>query len=110
MLEAVTQARRPISKVPVSNMTDQETNRDSESLVTVAERADELSAAILVSVLEDEGIRAVSTGGFTSGFRAEAPGMVKVRTFEGDAKRAKAIIAELKTEWPEELRDPGNAD
>ena len=68
---------------------------DQENLVTVAERSSEPEAAILVSVLQDEGIRAVATGGFTAGFRAEAPGWVAVKTFERDAARARQIITEL---------------
>lgn len=67
-----------------------------EKLVTVAERATETAASILVAVLEDEGIEAVATGGFTAGFRAEAPGMVRVQTLQRDAQRAVQIISELK--------------
>jgi len=65
-------------------------------LVTVAQRPTEQQAAVLVSVLEDEKIRAVATGGFTAGFVAEAPGWVSVQTLEADAERAKQILAELK--------------
>ena len=79
-------------------MTEDATNLDATKLVTVAERTSEVSATILVSVLKDAGIRAVATGGFTSGFRAEAPGMVKVQTLEADADRARQIISEIKME------------
>ncbi|MEM6470728.1 MAG: DUF2007 domain-containing protein [Planctomycetota bacterium] len=65
-------------------------------LVTVAERADELSASILVQILKDAGIKAMATGGFIAGFRAEAPASVEVKTFERDAKRAAEVIAEVK--------------
>lgn len=68
---------------------------EQQNLVTVAERSSEPEASILVSALKDEGIRAVATGGFTAGFRAEAPGWVAVKTFEQDAERARQIIAEL---------------
>lgn len=68
---------------------------DEHQLVTVAERTSESAASILVAVLEDEGIRAVATGGFTAGFRAEAPGVVRVQTLERDAERAAKIIGEL---------------
>ncbi|MFK8114733.1 MAG: DUF2007 domain-containing protein [Rubripirellula sp.] len=74
---------------------------DDAKLVTVAERDSEGAASVLVSVLADEGIRAVATGGFTAGFRAEAPGVVKVQTFEQDAQRARQIISELKMEAPD---------
>ena len=69
---------------------------NDEKLVTVAERATETAASILVAVLEDEGIEAVATGGFTAGFRAEAPGMVRVQTLQRDARRAVQILSELK--------------
>lgn len=91
-------------------MSDSLNQLDDAKLVTVAERPDEMSASILVTVLKDAGIRAVATGGFTSGFRAEAPGMVKVQTFEIDAERAKEIIAEIKIEWPDELSDTLDTD
>lgn len=74
------------------------TSLDDESLVTIAERPDEVSAAMLVNVLADEGIRAVCVGGFTAGFRAEAPGYVAVKTLEADAERARQILSELKQE------------
>lgn len=71
-------------------------NLDNVKLVEVASRPTEAEATMLVTVLADEGIRAVATGGFTAGFRAEAPGWVSVQTLESDATRAKEIIAELK--------------
>ncbi|MFG0288936.1 MAG: putative signal transducing protein [Rhodopirellula sp. JB044] len=74
---------------------------DDANLVTVAERANEISASVLVNILADEGIRAVSVGGFTAGFRAEAPGWVQVKVFEKDSERAKKIIAEVKEANPE---------
>ena len=74
---------------------------DDASLVTVAERSSEVAASILVAALADEGIRAIATGGFTAGFRAEAPGVVRVQTFEKDAERARQVISELKAEFPE---------
>ena len=75
-----------------------DTTFNSERLVEVASRASEHSANILVAVLADENIKAVATGGYTSGFRAEAPGWVSVKTFEKDAARAKEILAELKAQ------------
>ena len=83
-------------------------HKDDEKLVTVATRPTEAGAAVLVAVLADEGIRAVATGGFTSGFKAEAPGWVSVQTLESDAEKAREIIAELKTDpaqWPDAQPD-----
>ena len=75
---------------------------DEAKLVTVAERDLESAALILVSVLKDAGIRAIATGGFTAGFRAEAPGVVKVQTFEVDAERARQVISEIR-ELPDDI-------
>jgi hypothetical protein len=83
--------------------TDEAENLDDAKLVTVAERPSEGGAAVLVAVLQDAGIRAVATGGFTAGFRAEAPGWVRVQTLERDAERARKILAEIKMERPEAL-------
>ena len=77
-------------------------NLDDVKLVTVAERPTEVGASIVVAALKDAGIRAVATGGFTAGFRAEAPGMVRVQTLENDAKRAREVISEIKVESPDE--------
>lgn len=80
-------------------------HKDNEKLVTIAKRPTEAGASVLVSVLADEGIRAIATGGFTSGFKAEAPGWVSVQTLESDAARARELLAELKQEpmeWPED--------
>ncbi|MCM2370906.1 putative signal transducing protein [Aporhodopirellula aestuarii] len=71
---------------------------DEANLVTVAERANELTAGVLVNVLADEGIRAIAVGGFTAGFRAEAPGLVQIKVFEKDAERATKILNEIKRE------------
>ncbi len=79
-------------------MTDANQDLNHEKLVTVAERTTEVAASILVSVLQDEGIKAIATGGFTTAFRAEAPGVVRVQTLEADAERARQIIAELRQE------------
>ena len=73
------------------------TDLDQANLVTVAHRQCEASASVLVSVLRDEGIRAVATGGYTAGFRAEAPGVVRVLTFESDAEQAKRIVNEIES-------------
>ena len=84
--------------------TDSDPDLRNAKLVEVAKRSTEMEASILVTVLADEGIKAVATGGFTAGFRAEAPGWVSVKTLEKDAERAKEILAELKAhppEWPD---------
>ena len=79
---------------------------DEARLVTVTERSTETEAAIIVSILRDAGIRAVAVGGFTAGFRAEAPGWVRVKTLEMDAERARRVIAEIRrADAPDESDD-----
>ena len=77
-------------------------NLDDAKLVTVSEHPTEVGASVVVAALKDAGIRAVATGGFTAGFRAEAPGSVCVQTLERDAARAREIISEIKQASPEE--------
>ncbi|MEO1529733.1 MAG: DUF2007 domain-containing protein [Planctomycetota bacterium] len=77
-------------------MNERSRDLEDQKLVTVAERASESAATILVTVLKDEGIDAVATGGYTAGFRTEAPGMVRVQTLERDAERALQVLSELK--------------
>lgn len=80
---------------PANQNSDDQPHLDGR-LVTVAERPDEMSASILVAILQDAGIKAIATGGFTAGFRAEAPGMVTVKTFERDAEAAAQVLSEVK--------------
>ncbi|TWT73163.1 hypothetical protein CA85_16300 [Allorhodopirellula solitaria] len=77
---------------------DNDDQLNDANLVSVAERSSEIAASVIVNVLADEGIRATAVGGFTAGFRAEAPGWVQVKVLERDAARAKEIIAEIKQE------------
>jgi hypothetical protein len=71
-----------------------------EVLVSVP---DEMEAAAIVGALSQHGIRAHTVGGYTSGFRAEAPGMVKVMVGHGDLDRARELLAEIHAE-------PGKVD
>ncbi len=80
-------------------------NLNNAKLVEVAKRPTETEASMLVTVLADEGIKAVATGGFTAGFRAEAPGWVSVQTLESDAAKAKEILAELRPVDEEQPED-----
>jgi hypothetical protein len=58
----------------------------------------EIEAAAIVSVLSERGIEATATGGLTAGFKAEAPGEVKVLVSAADAERAKLVLDEFRTE------------
>ncbi len=66
--------------------------------VTLAAFNDEVFAVMLVDALSDAGIEARSAGGITGGFRAEAPGMVKVLVHADDLKKAQAFFIEWEHE------------
>lgn len=90
---------------PDPNSGEPVTNRDDENLVTVAERSTDMAAAMLVTILKDAGITAVAVGGFTAGFRAEAPGMVQVKTFASDADQAREVLAEVRLASEDQIND-----
>jgi hypothetical protein len=60
--------------------------------VLLTMRANETSAVLLVGALEQEGIRAMLEGQLTSGFRAEAPGQVRVLVRGEDLERAQQVL------------------
>jgi hypothetical protein len=74
---------------------------DPMSPKTLVWLANELEAAMIVNALEDQGIRATAVGGYTSGFRAEAPGGVRVVVARGDLVRAREVLAEARREQAE---------
>ena len=49
-------------------------------------------AAPIVAALSAEGIEAVTTGGFTAGFLAEAPGSVQIMVKREDLSRAQQVF------------------
>lgn len=63
-------------------------------MVRLTSRPTEPEAALIAGALEEAGIRAVVTGQFTSGFKAEAPGWVAVNIFETDREAAENILAD----------------
>jgi hypothetical protein len=75
---------------------ENEQELDDANLITVVEHANEIGAGVIVNILADAGIRAIAVGGFSAGFRTEAPGWVQVKVFEHDAERALEVIAEIK--------------
>ena len=58
----------------------------------VAQRPDEMQAAVVVSQLEAEGINATAVGTFTSGFQVEIASMVKVVVPRRQADQAREIL------------------
>ncbi len=65
----------------------------------------EVEAAGIVTALAACDIEASITGGFTSGFKAEAPGNVQVLVRSADLERAKQALAEIRAEQETSLPD-----
>ena len=65
-----------------------------DNLATLATVSTEMEALLLVNMLNDRGIAAVATGGFTSQFRAEAPGVVRVLVRQDILPVARSVLAE----------------
>lgn len=63
-----------------------------ETLVSVPS---DLEAAMIVSALAAHDVDATTSGGFTAGFRAEAPGEVSVLVRRTDLERARCVLSEL---------------
>jgi hypothetical protein len=71
---------------------------DHSEPVTLTAFPDEMYAQMLVDALSDDGITSEVSGGVTGGFRAEAPGMVKVLVRAEDLERAKVFFAKWEHE------------
>jgi hypothetical protein len=69
---------------------------DADDLQTLTTVTTDFEASAIVSALEAEDIRARAVGGYTAGFRAEAPGSVSVIVAEADLERAKKVLDELR--------------
>jgi len=70
------------------------THKDPDETVTVAQYDSELEAGFAQSLLEENGIECRTVGGPTAGFRAEAPGKVRLLVHARDAERAEAVLRE----------------
>lgn len=69
---------------------------DPNSPCVLTSVANEIEAAAIVTALADYAIEAAVTGGFTAGFKAEAPGLVQILVKESDFDRAKLALAEIR--------------
>ena len=56
----------------------------------------EVEAAAIVTALAEYDVKAMAVGGYTSGFKAEAPGGVAVVVKHADIERAKQALAEIR--------------
>jgi len=64
---------------------------------TLAQYCSEVEAAAILAALSESGIQGTTTGSFTTGFQAEAPGDVTVVVRQSDLPRALEVLAELET-------------
>ena len=70
----------------------------------------EFQAVAIVNALEDHGIRARAVGGYTSDFKAEAPGSVDVLVMSDDLEVARAALHRIQDRdntvaWPKTIMD-----
>lgn len=70
--------------------------RDPQNLVVLTTVPSEIEGAMIIAALEQEGLEAEGSGALTAGFRAEAPGVVKILVREKDFAEAQALLAELR--------------
>ena len=88
-------------------------NQDPRSPKLLTTVATDAEAAALLTALEANGIIANRTGGFTAGFRAEAPGGIQIWVASEDVEQAMVAYAEIQSNsepinWDEV--DVGSAD
>jgi len=69
---------------------------NSPTVVYSADNA--IEAGAIVTALEAEGIETTTTGSYTSGFQAEAPGPVQVVVRQSQADKARNVIERLEQE------------
>ncbi|MCR9119362.1 MAG: DUF2007 domain-containing protein [bacterium] len=58
----------------------------------------EFEASAVAAALNDNGMEARVVGGFTSGFKAEAPGLASIVVHESDLAHAKKMLEQIKRE------------
>jgi hypothetical protein len=66
-----------------------------EHLARLTSAPTEMEAAVIVAALAERNIRSTTSGEFTAGFRAEAPGWVQILVAEDDLARAREVLMEL---------------
>jgi hypothetical protein len=69
---------------------------DPNSPCVLSSAANEIEAADIVTALSSYDVEASTVGGFTSGFKAEAPGNVQILVRRSDLDRAKRALAEIR--------------
>jgi len=73
------------------------THSDPDNPTKLAQYCSEVEAAAIIATLAENGIQSNSTGSFTTGFQAEAPGDVTVVVKQSDLAHALAVLSDLGT-------------
>ena len=68
---------------------------DLNNPTTLTRYCSEVEAVAILAALSENGIQGTTTGSFTTGFQAEAPGDVTVVVRQSDLSRAREVLAEL---------------
>lgn len=71
---------------------------DPERPIVLVSVPNEIEAAAILGALGDVGIEGHALGGYTAGFRAEAPGLVQIVVRQADLERAKATLDSLRNQ------------
>ena len=79
-------------------------SKDDNGPVTLLTVPNQAKAAIIALRLEAHGIEATTTGDFTAGFLAEAPGNVQVLVRSGDLHEAQRALVDMRKEQGREDR------
>ncbi len=82
----------PLTHAVEFSMSSSSPDNIPETLVSVP---NDLEAAMIVSTLAAQGVDATTSGEFTAGFRAEAPGEVKVLVRRSDLQKAQAALGDM---------------
>ena len=69
---------------------------DPNTAVELTSAANAIESAAIVAALRAEGIETVTTGEFTAGFLAEAPGNVQIVVKSCDLARAQELLQRFK--------------
>jgi hypothetical protein len=70
----------------------------NENLARLTSVRTEMEAGVIVSGLEDRGIRATMSGVYTTNFRAEAPGWVEILVAEHELAKAQEALVDIQEE------------
>ncbi len=71
---------------------------DPNRVVVLTAAPTEAQGAMIVAALEAQGVQAQTTGALTSGFRAEAPGVVQVIVRYADLEQAQSVLRAIEKE------------